>query len=722
LCAQSEWEEMPSHGNEILQLLNVLPDSSMIGYLEYNRELYKSDDWGLTWTLLYSLEHWEELLRFDEFDLGEYLVEGDSNGNVYIGFSEPTARIIQISPEGERMVFYENPPGVEIPDFCVLPNNQVGIVDITPIGVTTDLHLYESSGERIKTITCPGHNFEILMGRDSEHYIIISSGADNDLYKFDNNFSELTYVAPLPVGVYRLQFINGLFVTKFITNKQFSTDGINWTFFPPEIKGWILKSNGTSLYVVNEEKVYYSNDNAQSFESFEVDINLDPSNFSEIIIFPFKDDGISLAHKNNHNCDIPFFTVDEGWGTISNSLRVSKPVAHKVEALSSDRIFISEFDACANCASDFNNEIYNRWELGNDRRELGNENCFPRSLYTSSGTLLMNGRISFDEGENWNSIDTLPGVAFNDFGDGKYDEKNGSIYISPVNEFDFNYHYFKSDDLGNTWEYFDLDFPYEPDYVWYSVESLEFTVEGDFFYKYQYPPSSTEGFPYGIHISSCIPECMYAGNSRDIVAFKASKNEKLVYFITLGYSSTIFSVVSDDELIEYELDLPNDYDAEYNLVLDSFDNLIIYNEDLIWLSTDQGFSWKDITPDHQDLKSINDLDFDEDNYLYVATTGTPILRYENPINEEQGTSTDNLSKLFKVDISPNPTDGKISINFNEDIVEADYTIFNSVGKVILKGAFKTSSELDVQIDESGIYFMQVRVGKKMITKKLIIEK
>ena len=94
------------------------------------------------------------------------------------------------------------------------------------------------------------------------------------------------------------------------------------------------------------------------------------------------------------------------------------------------------------------------------------------------------------------------------------------------------------------------------------------------------------------------------------------------------------------------------------LITDPNDNLIIYDDQTVFISQDQGETWIDLTPQIPSLLLITDLTFSFDHYLYLSTLGTGILRYNCPLDTDLLSCTlladhDNDGYLSDVDCDDN---------------------------------------------------------------------
>jgi len=80
-------------------------------------------------------------------------------------------------------------------------------------------------------------------------------------------------------------------------------------------------------------------------------------------------------------------------------------------------------------------------------------------------------------------------------------------------------------------------------------------------------------------------------------------------------------------------------------------------------------------------------------------------------------------KQAKFDISPNPTNGVLSLNFSdfEKFENIKYiSVFDIAGKKIIeKKNVNRNEKLNLSEFENGIYIIKIKIGKEIFSKKLI---
>ena len=92
--------------------------------------------------------------------------------------------------------------------------------------------------------------------------------------------------------------------------------------------------------------------------------------------------------------------------------------------------------------------------------------------------------------------------------------------------------------------------------------------------------------------------------------------------------------------------------------------------------------------------------------ILKTTTGNPAIVKEIKENENS------------VTIFPNPTNSSFTIKVPPNIKYI--CIYNSLGQIVEKRKVNNQTELNFEIKENGIYFVQIATDKEIITKKVIV--
>ena len=93
-------------------------------------------------------------------------------------------------------------------------------------------------------------------------------------------------------------------------------------------------------------------------------------------------------------------------------------------------------------------------------------------------------------------------------------------------------------------------------------------------------------------------------------------------------------------------------------------------------------------------------------------------------NEGQKEYNDNVNLLsVKVNIHPNPNNGLFVLDLNQKVQELSVQLYSINGALIYDKKYNEESLNKVQIDitsqSKGVYFIKVKSGDYMVTKKII---
>ena len=79
--------------------------------------------------------------------------------------------------------------------------------------------------------------------------------------------------------------------------------------------------------------------------------------------------------------------------------------------------------------------------------------------------------------------------------------------------------------------------------------------------------------------------------------------------------------------------------------------------------------------------------------------------------------------LSKIIVSPNPTAGKISIQFHSSQEQFEYVLVDFYGKTVQKGiSSRNYLELDLGMFSSGVYLIKSFIDGKSYSEKIILKK
>lgn len=314
----------------------------------------------------------------------------------------------------------------------------------------------------------------------------------------------------------------------------------------------------------------------------------------------------------------------------------------------------------------------------------------------------LNLELTIDNGDTWTEIgeDFTGGLTFF--------ASDGTLFLSSSYGSE-PYSIFKTTDYGQNWV---LLYSYSADHDKFITDFTE-TSNGYLF-------ACTNDWDY---ISTGIYRSMDYGNTWDythlaINTFSTIKVNSKDEIFAVNYYEGIFKS-SDYGETWVHLDINA---SIADMVIDSEDNIYIGCDweggpPGIFKSSDNGETWVTLNSGLQQYPYVSKLVISPTGFLYCISSHL-LYRSVLPVT----TIVEEQNKNIYFDIYPNPVSNVLNINFNDKHFNGILNIYNTQGQIVDKILLNNQKKCQYSVSNlnTGIYFIEMKTSKKLITKKIIV--
>lgn len=548
----------------------------------------------------------------------------DNGQNWNISQSIPTGlngrNSIKESNSGKIYYFYESNVYVfdtEYSDFVKLINfpsyteiDDIGIIyngDLV-IAAEGELFLYTNDGKLKNTYKINTGSAKILTSRDSiaKNYLIIKSDNLSNLHEFSNDLNFLGNNKS--IKSYKLV----RFKDRLISNQSYSNDGgLTWKSIrglsQKKIKDMIVTYDN-NIFAIGKNEVLISKDGGISFSSFDCGLNnIDyvSSSFNRVMVI-----------SNKENCNFKIYSSSDfgkNW----------TPTANKSEVFHTSELFagINENLFTRDCNTLRKKGPNDDWKLlYNNEGQVNdlNPSIFHLSNFDIISQDILSIKKSKDNGNTWVDI---KGRFSNSVNRNRLVEKKGVVYHLSSDSL----HYSK--DFGDTWQALSI---LKEALVHYII-SIELTNNFDMYFW----DFTTRFIIKYNFLTKKISNINLAQELQPLTDFATSFDGNQLYILSEKSNKIWEFFVTNNDGITFTKNSINlkESDDIYQLRTDHLGNVYIFSKSDLLISSNQGTTWQNITPKYHDLISINDIQVSYDNYIYLATTGKGILKYNFQLSD-----------------------------------------------------------------------------------------
>ncbi len=610
------WNTLPTHNSSPLFIEHIYKNGDILARREVPLGYVISKDDGKTWQELYLGE-----LDFAQTIFNRHMrFREDQNGDVYFRGHREIYKLV----DGNELLIYTSSQSIE--DFEFLQNGNIAVAE------GNFLRIINKYGVRLYEENIWHGDSKIMIGSDGVHYVAERRGSLK-VRMFNDDLSILGEAYSVLFGKEDNFLSNG----RLFSGHQFSDDGgQTWT----EIESDLFGKYSSKLMNVQDENVLVSDDN-KLFLSKDLGIT-----FEELPAATLEEEALefsSLMQGNTivivgHNClqSITKISYDLGETWTTNYSETGQSYANDVavdfdanilmqscnesyfslEAGSNDWIHTEEdtdsrFDTYVLPDNTFlrtsTEGISKSYDAGQTWIPKFSTERFDLRIkeelivgYNIEGHKKDNMIISQDNGESWIELPIISDASFSS-NSNKFDILTTEKYVSWATS--------NTGNLTNTVRICDLE--------------LESCLDLDI--------PDEEGFMEGIVTSFNTPNFYVLINN-------ASPDDGHTLYFSKNEGGS-FEKKNIPFILPYSLSDPF-------FKIDRYENLYLGHFDVLYMSTDQGTSWINISNDFPSgLQTMTDVSIGYDDHIYISNFGQGLLKSEFKVEDSFEVETDAILKV-----------------------------------------------------------------------------
>lgn len=592
----TDWKEIKPIRILGVNLLYQSSNGLLIGYMVAHKKIAFSFDNGKNWNISPSIPS-----NAINNNSRNYFKESNL-GKIYYFYRNIVYVFDTGSSDFVKLINF--PSYTEIDDIGIIYNEDI------IIAADDELFLYSDIGELKNDYKIYTGSAKILTARDSigKNFLINKFSTLNNIYEFSidlnfvgNNYSIVSNTFKLVRHKDRL-----------ISYESYSNDnGATWKnileFWGKTVK-YMNVSHDNNIYALTDNEVFISKDGGLTFKIIDYgfkDIDYISSSINNIMVL-----------TNIENCNSKTYTssdLGQNWIPFENNIEI--PYANRSFPGINENLFTKDCNTLRKKGSSLNWELLNLTEGQGTNLDPNLYNLSNNDIIAQTSSTL---KKSKDQGDTWFDLENRYNYSITK---NRLIEKQGVIYHFDKDSL----HY--SNDYGDSWNVLPVSNELNVTFT----GSMEFTNNYELFH-YNFIDRKIVKYNF---LNQQITNLNLAQEYSPFTDFTTSFDGSQLFIISEKQNNNLeFYTTTDDgitltrNIIEFDKSNGN-----YELKTDHLGNIYIRTESIVLLSSDQGASWQNITPDFPELISINDIQISFDNYIYLSTTGKGILKYNFQLSE-----------------------------------------------------------------------------------------